>query len=85
MPIQPNDMLTIGLPAAYWDFLLRAASLAPAPHEQSDPVIRALSGQMQAHLERAKAADDLAATPAPEPPQTPPSKPTAPRKRKNGA
>lgn len=82
MPIQPNDMLSIGLPAAYWDWLLAAASAAPAPHEQSDPVIRALNGQMRAHLERAQAADALAATPAPAPPETPPSKPTAPRKRK---
>jgi len=82
MPIQPNDMLTIGLPAAYWDFLLRAAVVAPASYEQADPVIRALNGQMQAHLERAQAADALAATPAPEAPETPPSKPTAPRRRK---
>lgn len=82
MPIQPNDMLTIGLPAAYWDFLLAAARSAPAPHEQSDPVIQALHGQMRGHLERAQAADALAATPAPEPTATPPSKPTAPRKRK---
>jgi hypothetical protein len=82
MPIQPNDMLTIGLPAAYWDWLLSAARSAPAPHEQSDPVIQALNGQMRAHLERAQAADALAAAPTPAEPAAPPSTPTAPRKRK---
>ena len=116
MPIQPNDMLTIGLPAAYWDWLLAAARSAPAPHEQSDPVIQALNGQMRGHLERAQAADRAAerasiekdpdfighpedmkaylaaegfnasvartAADAPAKPAKPPSKTTAPRKRK---
>jgi hypothetical protein len=60
MPIQPNDMLTVGLPAAHWDFLMWAARSVAAPHEQSDPVIKAMAGQMQGHIERAEAADKTA-------------------------
>lgn len=82
MPIKPNDMLNIGLPAAYWDWLLMAARSAPAPHEQSDPVIQALNGQMRGHLQRAQAADELAATADPDQPETPPTPAPAPRKRK---
>lgn len=80
MPIQPNDMLSVSLPAAYLDFLLAAARLAPAPHEQSDPVIRALAGQMQAHVDRAAAADKLAAE-AEQPANDPAAPPPKPAKR----
>lgn len=89
MPIQPNDMLAVSLPAAYLDFLLYAARTAQAAHEQSDPVIRALAGQMQAHKERADAADKLAAEaqqpandPVAPPPQAQSPEPPTRRARK---
>ena len=82
MPIQPTDMISIGLPAAYWDVLLGAASNAPIPHAQIDPVIRALSGQMQQHVERAEAADKVAAAPRPAPaPDLAPA--PAPKRKRN--
>lgn len=71
MPIQPTDMIAIGLPAAYWDVLLSAAQNAPLPHNQIDPVIRALAGQMQQHVARAEAADKAAAESGAPAPDTP--------------
>ena len=87
MPIKPDDMLAISLPAAYWDFLLYAARKAPTPHDESDPVIRALAGQMKAHSDRAKAADDLAAQAESQPaePAAPAAPPKPPGKRKRAA
>lgn len=82
MPIAPNDMLAISLPAAYWNFLMWAARKAPAPHEDSHPVIEALAGQLQGIQERRDAEDQAAAELVAEANPEPEHKPTPPRARK---
>lgn len=92
MPIQPTDMISIGLPAAHWDFIMWALNNVSAPNVQSTPVIQALGGQMKTHLAQAEAVDKAAAAaakpegvsdadPAADAPTTPP-KPSRRRKAK---
>ena len=57
MAIKTTDILSIDLPAGYWEWLLAAVQSVPAPHKESDPVIRALSAKMMEHIRRDQEAD----------------------------
>lgn len=63
MAIKTTDNLSIDLPAGYWEWLLAAAEAVPAPHKQSDPIIRALSAKMMDHVRRDQEADAVQVIP----------------------
>lgn len=77
MPIQPNDMIQLSLPAAGWDWLMEVLPQLNVPMQPRDQIVAMLQGQMKAHKERADAADALAAQAAPEPPAAAPVEPAS--------
>jgi hypothetical protein len=78
MPIQPNDMLPMSLPAAGWDWLMEVLPQLAVPMQPRDQIVAMLHGQMKAHLDRAAAADALAEQPATDEPAPP-----APTRKRN--
>ena len=81
MPIQPNDMIPMALPAQAWDWIMGVLPQLNVPMQPRDQIVAMLQGQMKAQLDRVAAADAMA--PA-EPPanDAPPPPATAPRAKR---
>ena len=81
MPIQPNDMIPMALPAQAWDWIMGVLPQLNVPMQPRDQIVAMLQGQMKAQVERAEAADAMAGTPANDAPPPPPPA-AAPRSKR---
>lgn len=81
MPIQPNDMIPMALPAQCWDWIMQMLPQLNVPMQPRDQIVAMLQGQMKAQLDRVAATDAM--TPA-DPPanDAPPPPATAPRAKR---
>ena len=77
MPIQPNDMIPITLPAGCWDWIMEMLPQLAVPMQPRDQIVAMLQGQMKGHLARV-AAEDAAAQAENQPASaSPPADPAA--------
>lgn len=81
MPVQPNDMIPMTLPASGWDWIIEVLPQLNVPMQPRDQIVAMLQGQIKAHIERTAAADAMAGQAAPESAPPPPAAktPQAPR------